>query len=33
MKIAVFHNLPAGGAKRVIFEQVKYLSKKNEALL
>ncbi len=29
MKIAFFHNLPAGGAKRVIYEQVKYLSTTN----
>jgi glycosyltransferase involved in cell wall biosynthesis len=30
MKIAFFHNLPEGGAKRVVFEQVKYLSKKHK---
>jgi len=30
MKIAFFHNLPEGGAKRVIFEQIKYLSKKHK---
>lgn len=30
MKIAVFHNLPAGGAKRVLDEEVKFLSKKHE---
>lgn len=29
MRIAVFHNLPLGGAKRTIFEEVKYLSKKH----
>lgn len=29
MRIAIFHNLPEGGAKRVVFEQVKYLSKKH----
>lgn len=29
MKIAVFHNLPRGGAKRVLFEEVKYLSRRN----
>lgn len=29
MKIAVFHNIPSGGAKRTIYEQVKYLSKNN----
>jgi glycosyltransferase involved in cell wall biosynthesis len=29
MKIAVFHNLPDGGAKRVLFEQVKNLSEKH----
>ena len=30
MKIAVFYNLPAGGAKRTLVEQVKYLSKKHK---
>lgn len=30
MKIAVFYNLPPGGAKRVLFEEVKNLSKKHE---
>jgi glycosyltransferase involved in cell wall biosynthesis len=30
MKIAVYHNLPTGGAKRILFEQVKYLSKKHD---
>lgn len=30
MKIAVFHNLPPGGAKRVLYEQVKYLSQEND---
>jgi glycosyltransferase involved in cell wall biosynthesis len=30
MRVAFFHNLSAGGAKRVVFEQVKYLSKKHE---
>lgn len=29
MKIAVFHNLPPGGAKRVLDEEVKFLSKKH----
>lgn len=29
MKIAVFHNLPPGGAKRTVYEQMKYLSKKH----
>lgn len=33
MKIAVFHNLPAGGAKRVVYEQIKYLSSKHEIYL
>jgi len=27
MKIAVFHNLPSGGAKRVLYGFVKYLTK------
>lgn len=27
MKIAVFHNLPPGGSKRTLYEEVKYLSK------
>lgn len=30
MKIAVFHNLPPGGAKRVLFEEVRALSKGHE---
>jgi len=30
MKIAVYFNLPAGGAKRILFEQVKRLSETNE---
>ena len=30
MRIAVFHNLPSGGAKRVLLEQVKRLSKRHE---
>jgi glycosyltransferase involved in cell wall biosynthesis len=30
MRIAVFHNLPPGGAKRTLYEQVKYLSRKHE---
>jgi glycosyltransferase involved in cell wall biosynthesis len=30
MKIAVFHNLPPGGAKRTLYEEVKSLSKKHE---
>jgi len=29
MQIAVFDNLPEGGAKRVVFEQIKYLSAHN----
>jgi len=33
MKIAVFHNLPFGGAKRVLYEEIKALSKKNEVYL
>lgn len=33
MKIAVFHNLPAGGAKRVLFEQVKRLSTRHKIYL
>ena len=30
MKIAVYYNLPIGGAKRILFEQVKYLSKNHD---
>ncbi len=30
MKIAIFHNLPLGGAKRTLFEEMKYLSKKHD---
>lgn len=30
MRIAVFHNLPKGGAKRVLYELIKRLSKSNE---
>lgn len=30
MKIAFFHNLPVGGAKRVALEELKYLSKNNK---
>lgn len=30
MKIALVDNLPDGGAKRVVFEQLKYLSKKHQ---
>ncbi len=30
MRIAVYYNLPPGGAKRILFEQVKLLSKKHE---
>jgi len=30
MKIAFYHNVPAGGAKRVVYEQVKHLSKKHK---
>jgi glycosyltransferase involved in cell wall biosynthesis len=33
MKIAVFHNLPLGGGKRTLFEQMKALSKKHELFL
>ncbi len=33
MKIAVFHNLPPGGAKRVLYEEVKTLSKKHDLYL
>jgi glycosyltransferase involved in cell wall biosynthesis len=33
MKIAFFQNLPAGGAKKVVLEQIKYLSKKHEVVL
>ena len=33
MKIAVFHNLPAGGAKRTVYEQVKYLSRHHDVHL
>jgi len=29
MKIAFFHNLPTGGAKRVVYEEIKRLSKKH----
>lgn len=30
MKIAIFHNLPIGGAKRALYEEMKYLSESNE---
>ena len=30
MRIALFHNLPSGGAKRAVFEFIKYLSKVHE---
>jgi len=33
MKIAVFHNLPAGGAKRTLFEELKYLSRNHKIYL
>lgn len=33
MKIAVFHNLPLGGAKRVLDEEVKFLSKKHKVMV
>ncbi len=33
MTIAVFHNLPPGGAKRTVYEQVKHLSQKHELRL
>jgi glycosyltransferase involved in cell wall biosynthesis len=33
MKIGVFHNLPPGGAKRVLFNQVKDISKRHELVL
>lgn len=29
MKIAFFHNLPPGGAKRVVYEEIKHLSRKH----
>lgn len=29
MKIAVFHNLPPGGAKRMVVEEIKFLSKRH----
>jgi len=29
MKIAVYYNLPPGGAKRILYEQIKKLSKKH----
>jgi glycosyltransferase involved in cell wall biosynthesis len=32
MKIAVFHNLPAGGAKRALYEQVKELTKRGHVV-
>ena len=33
MKIAVFYNLPSGGAKRALFAQLDYLSQKNKVFL
>ena len=30
MKIAVFHNLPSGGAKRALYGNIKYLVKEHE---
>ena len=33
MKIAIYHNLPPGGAKRVLYEEVKELSKKHNIYL
>jgi glycosyltransferase involved in cell wall biosynthesis len=33
MKIALYHNLPPGGAKRVVYEQVKALSNKHKVIL
>lgn len=33
MKIALFHNLPPGGAKRTVYEQVKHLSRTHEIYL
>lgn len=30
MRIAIFHNLPSGGALRTVYEQVRYLSKKHK---
>ena len=30
MKIAVFHNLPSGGAKRALYGNIKYLTKDHE---
>ena len=32
MRIAVIDNLPEGGAKRVVWEHIQYLAKKNEIL-
>jgi glycosyltransferase involved in cell wall biosynthesis len=29
MKIAIYHNLPSGGAKRTLYESMKYLSKRH----
>lgn len=33
MKIALFHNVPPGGAKRAAYEEVKYLSKNHDVYL
>jgi glycosyltransferase involved in cell wall biosynthesis len=33
MKIAVYHNLPSGGAKRILYEQIKGLSKDHQIYL
>jgi glycosyltransferase involved in cell wall biosynthesis len=30
MKIAIYHNLPPGGGKRTVYEQIKYLSQKHD---
>ena len=30
MKIAVFHNLPSGGAKRALYNNVNFLAKNHE---
>jgi len=33
MKIALYHNLPPGGAKRVLYEEIKFLSQKHQIYL
>src|SRR5665811_2296836 len=32
MRVAVFHNLPSGGAKRALYSQIKYLSSKDNTV-